>query len=53
MEYLRKETGVHFDPVCVKAWISVCERNPQVYKQFSNSKQELDLYRTYRPLREA
>jgi len=53
MEYLRKETGVHFDPVCVKAWISVCERNPQVYKQFSNSKQELDIYRTYRPLREA
>ena len=52
LEYLRKETGTHFDPVCVKAWISVCERHPQVYLQFSGSRNELDLYRTYRPLRE-
>ncbi|MEK4484251.1 HD-GYP domain-containing protein [Psychrobacillus sp. FSL H8-0484] len=31
MNVLVGEKGKHFDPTCVDAWVSLCERNPSVY----------------------
>lgn len=31
MNVLLEEKGKHFDPTCVDAWMSLCERNPSVY----------------------
>ena len=32
MNYLNEQKGKHFDPECVNAWITLCERNPSVYQ---------------------
>ncbi|WP_245909257.1 HD-GYP domain-containing protein [Psychrobacillus insolitus] len=37
MNLLMKERGKHFDPKCVNAWISLCDRNPSVYQYPSNA----------------
>lgn len=29
--YLVNQKGCHFDPVCIDAWVRVCERNPTIY----------------------
>ena len=31
MNLLVEEKGKHFDPTCVDAWMSLCERKPSVY----------------------
>lgn len=31
IEFLLEQKGKHFDPVCVEAWINLCQRNPDVY----------------------
>ncbi|SFB13579.1 MULTISPECIES: HD-GYP domain-containing protein [unclassified Bacillus (in: firmicutes)] len=31
IEFLIEQKEKHFDPVCVDAWINLCERNPEVY----------------------
>lgn len=31
MNLLKEEKEKHFDPTCVDAWMSLCERNPSVY----------------------
>ncbi|MFX3673451.1 MAG: HD-GYP domain-containing protein [Paenisporosarcina sp.] len=37
MNLLILQKGKHFDPKCVDAWISLCERNPTVYKYPSST----------------
>lgn len=32
MNYLNEQKGKHFDPKCVNAWITLCERSPDVYQ---------------------
>ncbi|MEH7107851.1 HD-GYP domain-containing protein [Bacillus sp. JJ1764] len=32
MEYIKENSGTHFDPQCVMAWERLCERNPLVYE---------------------
>jgi putative nucleotidyltransferase with HDIG domain len=33
MEHLAAGAGTQFDPVCVQAWISLCERDPEAYRE--------------------
>lgn len=37
MEFLVSQKGIHFDPICVDAWVSLCEREPSVYQYPSDS----------------
>lgn len=32
MKLIKENKGTHFDPQCVDAWVSVCERDPSVYQ---------------------
>lgn len=36
IQFLKEHKGNHFDPQCVQAWISVSDRDPQVYQLPSN-----------------
>lgn len=38
--FLQDQKGTHFDPICVEAWIKLCERDPQVYQYPSRMVQE-------------
>ncbi|UFT99278.1 HD-GYP domain-containing protein [Radiobacillus kanasensis] len=31
ISFLQQEKGKHFDPVCVEAWVNLCEKKPEVY----------------------
>lgn len=31
MNFINEQKGKHFDPMCVDAWVALCERNPSVY----------------------
>jgi len=35
MRFLTQHQGTQFDPECVQAWIRVCERDPQVYRNWT------------------
>ncbi|RKN85840.1 HD-GYP domain-containing protein [Paenibacillus ginsengarvi] len=32
LAFLQEQKGKHFDPVCVDAWVRLCERDPQAYQ---------------------
>jgi putative nucleotidyltransferase with HDIG domain len=32
MKFIEQQKGIHFDPICVAAWASLCDRNPEVYQ---------------------
>ncbi|WML47205.1 HD-GYP domain-containing protein [Neobacillus sp. PS3-34] len=32
MDFLIEQKGRHFDPVCIDAWVKLCELNPSVYQ---------------------
>jgi putative nucleotidyltransferase with HDIG domain len=32
IELLIDQKGKHFDPICVDAWVNLCEKNPEVYQ---------------------
>jgi putative nucleotidyltransferase with HDIG domain len=31
MKFITEQKGSHFDPLCVDAWVKLCERDPSVY----------------------
>lgn len=37
MNFINEQKGKHFDPMCVDAWIALCERNPSVYQYPSSA----------------
>lgn len=37
VSFLIEQSGKHFDPECVEAWVRLCERNPSVYQYPSHT----------------
>lgn len=42
IQLLLENKGSHFDPLCVDAWIRICEQNPEVYRYPSTVISELN-----------
>lgn len=32
IQLIVENSGTHFDPICVEAWVRICEQNPKVYQ---------------------
>ncbi|NHN32448.1 HD-GYP domain-containing protein [Paenibacillus agricola] len=43
VQFLKEHKGSHFDPECVQAWVSVSDRNPEVYQLPSNLSSPLSI----------